>query len=198
MGVKRLALLLVLVFCTWVLHERSSHRRHGPRGIVIHHTASPGKLHGELVSASMIDEWHTRRGFHKEYNGKVYHIGYHYVIRIDGVIERGRPEGCRGAHATKGNDCLGICLVGNFTRRARGLTFPSRPTPQQMAALHHLLEVLVDRYRFRSAQIHTHREVDGDTACPGDRFPIAQVRKWVKDLDGNRRLASIFGRSSRH
>jgi len=155
-----------------------------PRGIVLHHSATPGRVNGEPMSAAIIDEMHRRRGFSREYEGVIYHIGYHYVIRSDGVIEPGRPEGCRGAHATKGNDCIGICLVGNFTREAIGKMEPSRPTRAQMRSLHQLLEDLVARYHFGPEDIYTHREVDGDTRCPGELFPIEQVREWVKEMKG--------------
>src|SRR5918994_572197 len=63
-----------------------------PAGIVIHHSATPGVVGGQYVGAALIDRSHKRRGYAVKYRGKVYHIGYHYVIREDGVIEPGRPE----------------------------------------------------------------------------------------------------------
>jgi hypothetical protein len=40
-------------------------------------------------------------------------IGYHYVIRRSGILEKGRPDSQVGAHV-KGHNAfsLGICLVG--------------------------------------------------------------------------------------
>ena len=47
-------------------------------------------------------------------------IGYHKIIKRNGVVENGRPEFWIGAH-TKGinNISLGICLIGRskFTKR---------------------------------------------------------------------------------
>ena len=43
------------------------------------------------VGVSEIDFWHRQRGF----DG----IGYHYVVRLDGTIEEGRPYHLDGAHA---------------------------------------------------------------------------------------------------
>lgn len=65
---------------------------------VIHHTASHD------VSATEINRWHKERGW----DG----IGYHYVIRKDGSIEKGRSLSKRGAHAKGRNDRVGIVLTG--------------------------------------------------------------------------------------
>ena len=46
-------------------------------------------------------------------------IGYHKVIKRDGIIENGRPEYWIGAHVKgKNNVTLGVCLIGrnNFTK----------------------------------------------------------------------------------
>lgn len=71
---------------------------------VIHHTAS-----GD-VSAATIDEWHKKNGWKG--------IGYHFVIREDGTIERGRSVLRKGAHAGENkwhksrNHYVGIVLTG--------------------------------------------------------------------------------------
>jgi hypothetical protein len=65
--------------------------------IVVHHAASgwdpdPKKPQDSTdISAAQIDAEHRARGFEC--------IGYHYVVRFDGTIEKGRPEDARGAHA---------------------------------------------------------------------------------------------------
>lgn len=55
--------------------------------IIIHCSATPC---GKDFTAADIDRWHRQRSF----NG----IGYHFVIRLDGTIESGRPIGKPGAH----------------------------------------------------------------------------------------------------
>ena len=130
-----------------------------------------------------IDQWHAARGFGTLYEGKFYHIGYHYIIRADGRVEAGRPEGCWGGHATYGNDCLGICLVGDFSSmdNPRGRKGPNTPTPAQLAALTALCRRLLDKYHLPPAALLTHRQVDGDTECPGDRFPFEDVQRAVEE-----------------
>jgi N-acetylmuramoyl-L-alanine amidase len=142
-----------------------------PTGIVIHHSATPGQIHGQYVGAALIGRSHQRRGFSVRYKGRVYHIGYHYVIREDGVIEPGRPEHCPGAHAKMHNDYLGICLVGNFSREHNPHFWtPDEPTPAQLQSLLWLCGRLMRKYSIPAERVLRHSDVR-ETACPGDRFP---------------------------
>jgi len=144
-----------------------------PPGIVIHHSATPGKIRGKEVGAAKIGELHQQRGFAISYHGRMYHIGYHYVIREDGTIETGRPEHCLGAHAkiTAYNHYLGICLVGTFSSRANPHHFePSVPTGPQLRSLVWLCARLAEKYHFPTNHIIRHQDVR-QTACPGENFP---------------------------
>ncbi len=154
----------------------------GPAGIVIHHTATGARVKGHVVDAERIACWHEQRGFSAEYRGRVYHIGYHYVILPDGTLQRGRPEWMMGAHTYGYNDYLGICLVGNFDSHTNpsGAQQPARPTTAQMATLKSLLRDLMIKYRLRPEDIHAHCELAA-TACPGDRFPIDELRRELAD-----------------
>jgi hypothetical protein len=144
-----------------------------PPGIIIHHSATPGTLRGQPVGAAKIDELHKKRGFAVSYHGKMYHIGYHYVIREDGTIETGRPEHCLGAHAkiTAYNHYLGICLIGNFAAHANPHHFePSVPTGPQLRSLVWLCARLAEKYHFPTNHLLRHQDVR-QTACPGENFP---------------------------
>ena len=59
---------------------RADQPRHIDR-IIIHCSAVAPD---QTSSARQIDEWHRAKGWKM--------IGYHYVIRRDGSIEKGRPE----------------------------------------------------------------------------------------------------------
>lgn len=154
----------------------------GPGGVVIHHTATGNVVEGHTVDAERIGAWHEQRGFAAEYRGHVYTIGYHYVILPDGTVQAGRPEWMIGAHTYGYNDYLGVCLVGNFDSRANpsGSQQPARPTQAQMAALRELLGDLMTKYRLRPEDIHGHGEL-GATACPGDRFPMEELREGLRN-----------------
>ena len=77
--------------------------------IILHCTATK---EGIDFNATDIDRWHKERGFKK--------IGYHYVIRLDGTIEEGRPLEEMGAHATGHNaHSIGIVYVGGLDKKGK-------------------------------------------------------------------------------
>lgn len=152
----------------------------GPAGVVIHHTATGGEVEGHTVNAAKIAEWHKERGFGADYREQTFAIGYHYVILPDGTVEQGRPEWMLGAHTYAYNDYLGICLVGNFDPGTNpvGAQQPARPTDAQMQSLEALLRDLMRKYRLRADDVHGHGEIAA-TACPGDRFPLEELRQTL-------------------
>ena len=87
---KYLICILLLAVCS-VAHARDINT------IIIHHTGERNRD----VSAREIDLWHKERGWMG--------IGYHYVIRRLGYIEKGRPECEVGAYARGRNqNSIGI------------------------------------------------------------------------------------------
>ena len=123
-------------------------KRQATRKVIIHHAASAGD-----VDAAVVHTWHLANGW----SG----IGYHYLIRMDGSVERGRPEDAVGAHAKGHNDdSIGICLAGNLD------LVP--PAPAQMLALVELVRDIQARYG--TLNLLRHSDV-GSTACPGRHFP---------------------------
>ena len=72
--------------------------------IIIHCSAT---AEGKDFGAKDIDRWHRARGW----NG----IGYHYVIRLDGTIEKGRDVSKVGAHCAGVNSIsVGVCYIGGL------------------------------------------------------------------------------------
>lgn len=108
----------------------------------------------QTSSSAQIDQWHRQRGWKM--------IGYHYVVRRDGCIERGRPEEMIGAHCTNHNKhSIGICYEG-------GLDINGNPadtrTPAQKASLLLLLRQLLTRYP--NAIIASHHTFNPQKSCP--------------------------------
>ena len=123
--------------------------------------------HAEASSATVwdINDWHLNNGW----TG----IGYHYYIRKDGSVYRGRPEWALGAHAVGHNDCsIGICCEGAYMTE----TMPAA----QLASLKALLRDIMERYG--TMPIRRHRDVNS-TSCPGDNFPWAEVQDYMKEDD---------------
>ena len=77
--------------------------------IIVHCSATKA---GQDFTAADIDCWHRERGF----NG----IGYHYVIRLDGKLEKGRDVSLAGAHCRGWNErSVGICYIGGLDENGR-------------------------------------------------------------------------------
>lgn len=118
--------------------------------IIVHCSATP---EGRDVCAADIDRYHRRRGFAC--------IGYHWVVRLGGQVERGRSESLAGAHCRGLNHCsIGVCYVGGID--AAGRPKDTR-TPAQRAALRRLLAEL--RHRYPMARIYGHCDFAAK-ACP--------------------------------
>lgn len=120
--------------------------------IVIHHTGSPDMDAG----AEQIHGWHLGNGWAG--------IGYHYVIRKDGTIERGRPEWAIGSHAYGENShTIGIHLSGDFEQ--------AEPTAEQLDRCGALVADICDRYGIPIDRNHIvgHGELMA-TSCPGENL----------------------------
>jgi N-acetylmuramoyl-L-alanine amidase len=135
------ALVIIILVCAILMIAR----RVGAESLdttraIVHHSASHD------VSVSTIDQWHKERGWKC--------IGYHFVIRANGDIEKGRPLTMKGAHARGRNQCIGICLTGydNFTQ-------------EQIKSLIKLLKQL------KIKVIEPHHE-----KCPGRGINLADIK----------------------
>lgn len=119
--------------------------------LIIHCSAT---REGQDITAADIRRWHVDGNGWSD-------IGYHYVIRLDGTIELGRPLAQVGAHTSGMNQqSIGICYVGGLDQNLRP---KDTRTPAQKAALRELLQVL--RRIFPAATIHGHNEFAAK-ACP--------------------------------
>jgi N-acetyl-anhydromuramyl-L-alanine amidase AmpD len=146
---------------------------------IVWHTAAHGYDGVDFdTTAAQIDSWHRERGWAG--------IGYHYVVRKDGTIERGRPESRAGAHVRGLNGrSIGICFSGHgdiaphtLKQRAAGLT---------------LTRQLMEKYDIPPEKVIGHREVNdlierGELArryrvyktCPGRWVDMEEVRRALR------------------
>ncbi|AWD92373.1 amidase [Dickeya phage Dagda] len=121
--------------------------------IVIHCAATRPSMD---VGVREIRQWHKQRGF--------FDIGYHYVIRRNGVIEEGRKQGQVGAHVAGYNsESVGVCLVGGVPENnVNG--FEANFTDAQMVSLKALVGKLQADYK--TAKVVGHHHLDSGKACP--------------------------------
>lgn len=124
--------------------------------IVVHCSATPN---GKPFFAKDIDAWHKQQGW----SG----IGYHWVIDLDGTLEKGRPIELIGAHVEGHNsNSVGICLIGN-----------DEFTQEQFDRLRETIITLLAS--FPNAKVCGHRDFAGvHKTCPN-----FDVKEWLKDND---------------
>lgn len=134
-----------------------SMRRGDPNGIVLHHAASNG-------SVEHIHNIHLNNGW--------VGIGYHFYVRKDGSVYRGRSEDWVGAHTVGHNATkIGICAEGNFENE-------TMPTAQKNAIIE-LLAYLFGKYG--NLKVYGHKDLDA-TACPGRNYPFNEIVNGAKNF----------------
>lgn len=127
------------------------------------------------IGAEEIDSIHRQLGL----TG----IGYHYVIRRDGSLQRGRPVNRRGEHASiNGHDeySIGVCFVGGLncsSETPNPETFLSADslTRAQMNTFYDLCSAFYNA--FPGGQILGHNDLDITQSDPG-----FDVRDYVFDV----------------
>lgn len=126
--------------------------------IVIHCSDTPPSMD---IGAKEIRQWHIT-------DNKWADIGYHFVIRRDGIRETGREINAIGSHVKGFNSCsVGVCLVGgkggnNFTR------------PQWVG-----LEKLVKELRilYPKSEVVGHCDLNSVKTCPNFK-----VSEWLERI----------------
>ena len=133
--------------------------------IVLHHAEA------STCTARQVDEWHKSNGW----SG----IGYHFFVRKDGRIYRGRPLDKQGAHVSGMNNCsIGICAEGKYSTE----TMPDA----QKKAICQLLVYLKDNY-YPNAKIVGHKEI-GSSDCPGRNYPLEDIKQNYRVYAGEEGL----------
>ncbi len=119
--------------------------------IILHHAAA------KECTPQEIHQWHLNNSW----SG----VGYHFIVRKNGQIFRGRPEDTVGAHTTNFNaTSIGICFEGDFRYAA--------PTDAQVKAGQELVAYLKQKYNI--SEVKRHCELN-NTSCPGRLFSFDTI-----------------------
>ena len=119
--------------------------------LIIHHAAASS------ADAKKVHGWHLGKGWAG--------IAYHYYIRKDGSIYRGRPEKWSGGHTTNWNHCsIGICFEGDFDKETMS-------TAQVKAGAELVADI---KMRYPGIIVGKHSAYNS-TACPGKNFPFYEI-----------------------
>jgi N-acetyl-anhydromuramyl-L-alanine amidase AmpD len=134
------------------------------------HTAGYDGKHDSLED---IIRWHKNRGFRT--------IGYHYYIRKDGSIRKGREDDRIGAHCRAGGmntKSLGICFEGHHDKE--------HWTSEQTSAFMLLSMDLMESHNVPQENVIGHREAyEGEPkkTCPGTKIDMNWVRTHYAGKD---------------
>jgi hypothetical protein len=146
--------------------------------IVLHHSAT------DIGNAAFFNKAHEGRCDENGIRWKG--IGYDFVIGNGTMSRDGQVEvtfrwlqQITGAHCKTdrtnwaNRSAIGICLVGNFDT--------TTPSQRQMESLLKLVKFLQQRYKIPKSRIYGHKHTPGagPTACPGEKFPMWQLKSQL-------------------
>lgn len=119
--------------------------------IILHHSG-----------VTVLQDVTTIHNYHKNTLGWA-GIGYHFYVRKDGNIYRGRPEDTIGAHAYGSNgNSIGVCFEGNFDEETM--------EEVQKKAGQELIQYLKQKWNIN--QVEEHKDANA-TSCPREKFPAS-------------------------
>lgn len=153
--------------------------------IILHCAATPN---GKAFTAADIDRMHKARGFKRDsqavrnFNPELKHIGYHYVIEIDGNVSTGRHVEEIGAHVQGSNaKSIGICIIGTdkFTRAQweslRNTVIATAGMIKNTAIME--VDTALSAYKDMGISVKGHRDFSPDLNGDG----IIQRNEWIKN-----------------
>lgn len=118
--------------------------------LIVHCADTPGGIHFDVED---IRRWHT---LPKPKGNGWNDVGYHYIILLDGTIQKGREDSVIGSHCKGDNShSIGICYIGGKGGDTR--------TPEQKTSLVYLIGYLKNIYR--TAEVFGHRDFS-TKPCP--------------------------------
>lgn len=139
-------------------------RRAKTKYIVVHHSATK---RSQDIGVKEIRQWHKAKGWSD--------IGYHYVIRRNGILETGRTLDQAGAHVQGHNHhSIGICLVGGLSDDGKDAEY--NYTADQISTLIKILRNA--NAAFPSAEIVGHRDLDRKKP----ECPAFDVKTWWAEV----------------
>ncbi len=121
--------------------------------LIVHCSATPEFKDFDVDD---ITEWHVKGNGWSD-------CGYHYVIKLDGTVQDGRPIEKIGAHC-KGNnrDSIGICYIGGMDKNMEN--WKDTRTTEQCDSLYNLLSEL--KIEFPDVIVYGHKDFTDKKECP--------------------------------
>lgn len=140
-----------------------------PQMFILHHAEA------SKCSIEDIHQWHKENGWAG--------CGYHFLVRKDGSVYKGRPVEAIGSHCLGKNAVsIGICAEGNYVTEAM--------TDTQKNSIIELIKYLKGQYRDLPILGHT-EAMDYETSCPGTNYPLDDIKNLKSVLYTSSDIKSI-------
>lgn len=133
-----------------------------PQHIIVHTAAAEGDY-----DISDVRRWHVMGNGYND-------VGYHFFIRKNGEVQRGRAEHEVGAHCRDMGmnfKSIGVCFQGHHNRE--------NWTDEQTSSFIQLYRYLWEKYEIHPDAVLGHRETGAPKDCPGTRIDMEWVRKML-------------------
>ncbi len=138
--------------------------------LVIHTAAfAPNDIPGDC-SVEQIRQWHLERGWSD--------IGYHFVIRMNGDIEKGRPLSKPGAHAKGLNrKGIGVCCSGHGDLA----DFTDEQKNAIVELYHRLDDYEIKVIGHREINQYVNKKHHTAKTCPGAKVNMDEIRSLISN-----------------
>jgi N-acetylmuramoyl-L-alanine amidase len=138
--------------------------------LIVHCTATP-----EFKDFDVDDvrDWHVKGNGWSD-------IGYHFLVKLDGTVQDGRPLEKIGAHVGGHNkDSIGIAYVGGMDKNME--EWIDTRTSDQKDAIFNLLMDL--KFQFPDAVVYGHNDFTDKKACPcfNAKKEYKDISEWISE-----------------
>jgi N-acetylmuramoyl-L-alanine amidase len=136
--------------------------------LIVHCTATPEFKNFDIED---VRDWHVKGNGWSD-------IGYHYLIKLDGTVQEGRPINKIGAHVGGHNrDSIGIAYVGGMDKDMN--EWIDTRTEQQKDSLFNLLMDL--KYSFPDSVVYGHNDFTDKKVCPcfNAKEEYKEISEWI-------------------
>ena len=138
--------------------------------LIVHCTATPEFKDFDVED---VRSWHVKGNGWSD-------IGYHYLIKLDGTVQEGRPIEKSGAHVAGHNkNSIGIAYVGGMDKNMD--EWIDTRTVEQKDSLFNLLMDL--KYEYPDSIVYGHNDFTDKKVCPcfDAKSEYEEISNWIEE-----------------
>ena len=136
--------------------------------LIVHCTATPQFKDFDVED---VRDWHVKGNGWSD-------VGYHFLIKLDGTLQEGRPMERIGSHVRGQNkSSIGIAYVGGMDKDMD--EWIDTRTPEQKDAIFNLLMDL--KFQFPDAVVYGHDDFTDKKVCPcfNAKEEYKEISEWI-------------------